>query len=45
MTSIFSFALYSPFGVGGVVAATVIATVSSVVAQAVILRASWAGWS
>ena len=35
---IFSFALYSPFGVGGVVAATVIATVSSVVAQAVILR-------
>jgi putative peptidoglycan lipid II flippase len=35
---IFSFALYSPFGVGGVVAATVIATISSVVAQAVILR-------
>ena len=35
---IFSFALYSPFGVGGVVAATVIATVSSVVAEAVILR-------
>jgi putative peptidoglycan lipid II flippase len=35
---IFSFALYSPFGVGGVVAATVIATVSSVVAQTVILR-------
>jgi putative peptidoglycan lipid II flippase len=35
---VFSFALYSPFGVGGVVAATVIATVSSVVAQAVILR-------
>jgi putative peptidoglycan lipid II flippase len=35
---IFSFAFYSPFGVGGVVAATVIATVSSVVAQAVILR-------
>jgi putative peptidoglycan lipid II flippase len=35
---IFSFALYSPFGVGGVVAATVIATVSSVIAQAVILR-------
>jgi putative peptidoglycan lipid II flippase len=35
---IFSFAFYSPFGVGGVVAATVIATVSSVIAQAVILR-------
>ncbi|MGA8217212.1 MAG: murein biosynthesis integral membrane protein MurJ [Solirubrobacterales bacterium] len=35
---VFSFALYSPFGVGGVVAATVIATVSSVVAQAIILR-------
>jgi putative peptidoglycan lipid II flippase len=35
---IFSFALYSPFGVGGVVAATVIATVSSVVAEVVILR-------
>jgi len=35
---VFSLALYSPFGVGGVVAATVIATVSSVVAQAVILR-------
>jgi putative peptidoglycan lipid II flippase len=35
---IFSFALYSPFGVGGVVAATVIATISSVVAQTVILR-------
>jgi putative peptidoglycan lipid II flippase len=35
---VFSFALYSPFGVGGVVAATVIATVSSVVAEVVILR-------
>jgi putative peptidoglycan lipid II flippase len=35
---IFSFAFYSPFGVGGVVAATVIATVSSVVAEVVILR-------
>ncbi|MGA8803624.1 MAG: murein biosynthesis integral membrane protein MurJ [Solirubrobacterales bacterium] len=35
---IFSFALYSPFGVGGVVAATVIATVSSVIAEVVILR-------
>jgi len=35
---IFSFAFYSPFGVGGVVAATVIATISSVVAEMVILR-------
>jgi putative peptidoglycan lipid II flippase len=35
---VFSLAFYSPFGVGGIVAATVIATVSSVVAQAVILR-------
>ncbi len=35
---IFSFALYSPFGIGGVVAATVIATISSVVAEMVILR-------
>jgi len=35
---IFSFAFYSPFGVGGIVAATVIATISSVIAQAVILR-------
>jgi putative peptidoglycan lipid II flippase len=35
---IFSFAFYSPFGVGGVVAATVIATISSVIAEAVILR-------
>jgi putative peptidoglycan lipid II flippase len=35
---IFSFALYSRFGVGGVVAATVIATVSSVIAEVVILR-------
>jgi putative peptidoglycan lipid II flippase len=35
---IFSFAFYSPFGVGGVVAATVIATISSVVAELVILR-------
>jgi putative peptidoglycan lipid II flippase len=35
---IFSFAFYSPFGVGGIVAATAIATISSVVAQAYILR-------
>src|SRR3954453_1440371 len=35
---IFSLAFYSPSGVGGVVAATVIATISSVVAEAVIPR-------
>jgi putative peptidoglycan lipid II flippase len=35
---VLSLAFYSPFGVGGIVAATVIATVSSVVAQGVILR-------
>jgi putative peptidoglycan lipid II flippase len=35
---IFSFAFYSPFGIGGIVAATVIATISSVVAEVVILR-------
>ena len=35
---IFSFAFYSPFGVGGIVAATAIATISSVVAEAYILR-------
>jgi putative peptidoglycan lipid II flippase len=35
---VFSLALYSPFGIGGVVAATVIATISSVVAEVVILR-------
>ncbi len=40
---IFSFALYSPFGIGGVVAATVIATVSSVVAEVVILRGQLQG--
>jgi putative peptidoglycan lipid II flippase len=40
---IFSFALYSPFGIGGVVAATVIATVSSVVAEVVILRRQLVG--
>ena len=40
---IFSFALYSPFGIGGVVAATVIATVSSVVAEAMILRRQLGG--
>jgi putative peptidoglycan lipid II flippase len=36
--AIASAALYGPFGVGGVVAGTVIATVAGVVAQAVVLR-------
>ena len=40
---IFSFALYSPFGIGGVVAATVIATISSVIAEVVILRRQLVG--
>ena len=40
ITAIVALALYSPFGVGGIVAATAIATAASVVAQAVILR----GW-
>jgi putative peptidoglycan lipid II flippase len=38
VTVVFAFAFYSPFGIGGIVAATVIATAASVVAQAVILR-------
>ena len=33
-----AFALYKPFGVGGIVAATAIATAASVAAQAVVLR-------
>jgi putative peptidoglycan lipid II flippase len=38
VTAGFAFALYGPFGVGGIVAATAIATAGSVLAQAVILR-------
>jgi putative peptidoglycan lipid II flippase len=38
ITTAFAFALYSPFGIGGIVAATVIATAACVVAEAVILR-------
>jgi putative peptidoglycan lipid II flippase len=38
ITAIAALALYSPFGVGGIVAATAIATIASVVAQAEILR-------
>src|ERR671911_989332 len=38
ITAVAALALYSPFGVGGIVAATAIATASSVVAQGVVLR-------
>jgi putative peptidoglycan lipid II flippase len=38
ITAAAAFALYEPFGVGGIVAATAIATAASVVAQAVMLR-------
>ena len=43
LTAIIALALYSPFGVGGIVAATAVATAASVVAQAVILRRDLAG--
>ena len=38
VTAIVALALYSPFGVGGIVVGTVVATIASVVAQAVVLR-------
>ncbi len=38
LTALFSGLFYSPFGVGGIVAATAIATAASVVAQAAVLR-------
>ena len=38
ITAIAALALYRPFGVGGIVAATVIATATSVAAQIVVLR-------
>ncbi|MGZ5376440.1 MAG: lipid II flippase MurJ, partial [Solirubrobacterales bacterium] len=38
ITALAALALYGPFGIGGIVAATVIATAVSVVAQAIILR-------
>src|SRR5436189_321095 len=38
ITAIAALVLYSPFGVGGIVAATVIATAASVAAQTVVLR-------
>jgi putative peptidoglycan lipid II flippase len=43
VTAIAALALYSPFGVGGIVAATAIATIASVVAQALILRRELGG--
>jgi len=38
ITAVFSFLLYEPFGVGGIVAATSLATATSVLAQAMVLR-------
>ena len=38
VTAIAALALYSPFGVGGIVAATLIATATSVLAQTIVLR-------
>ena len=43
ITAIAALTLYGPFGVGGIVAATAIATAASVVAEAVILRTSSGG--
>jgi putative peptidoglycan lipid II flippase len=43
ITALASLALYEPFGVGGIVAATVIATAASVLAQSVILRRDLGG--
>jgi putative peptidoglycan lipid II flippase len=43
VTAVFSAAFYSPFGVGGIVAATAIATAASVVAQALVLRRQLGG--
>jgi putative peptidoglycan lipid II flippase len=43
ITAIAALALYGPFGVGGIVAATAIATAVSVVAQSVILRRDLGG--
>ncbi len=38
ITAIAALALYEPFGIGGIVAATVIATAASVLAQTIVLR-------
>ena len=43
VTAAFAGALYGPFGVGGIVAATAIATIASVVAQIVVLRRDLGG--
>jgi len=43
VTAVAAGLLYSPFGVGGIVAATAIATIASVAAQAVILRRDLGG--
>jgi putative peptidoglycan lipid II flippase len=43
VTAIVALALYSPFGVGGIVVGTVVATAASVVAQAVLLRRELGG--
>ena len=43
ITAVAALALYAPFGVGGIVAATAIATAASVVAQSVILRGELGG--
>jgi putative peptidoglycan lipid II flippase len=38
ITALAALALYGPFGIGGIVASTAIATIASVIAQCVILR-------
>jgi putative peptidoglycan lipid II flippase len=43
ITALVALALYEPFGVGGIVAATAVATATSVVAQSVILRGALDG--
>ncbi len=43
VTAIFSAAFFHPFGVGGIVAATAIATTASVVAQMIVLRRQLGG--
>jgi putative peptidoglycan lipid II flippase len=43
ITAIAALALYGPFGVGGIVAATAIATAASVIAQSVVLRRDLGG--
>jgi putative peptidoglycan lipid II flippase len=43
LTAVAALALYGPFGVGGIVAATAIATAASVIAQTVVLRRELGG--